>query len=123
MLLFLLELFFFRPFKKEGGIAAFSLVFLTFLLLLSLLPLTFEEALGLLARISLGFGFSEESLESEELLTCFLDGFYYTFLSFLTSFYTGFFWTASEEEDESESEEDDSTFFVAFYFWKKIRIK
>jgi hypothetical protein len=89
-------------------------------LLLSLFPLTFDDPLGLLPRISFLDGFSEESLESEEeLLTCFLTGFYYTFLS---SFLTAFFWTTSEDEEESESEDEDedSTFFVSFFFKKKF---
>lgn len=96
------------------GKAAFSIVFLTFLLLLSLFPLTFDDPLGLLPRISFLDGFSEELLElEEELLTCFLAGFYYTFLS---SFLTAFFCTTSDDEEESESEDEDSTFFVAFFF-------
>jgi len=47
-------------------------------LLLSLLPLAFEEALGLLVRISFLGGSSDESLDSEELLTAFLTTFLYT---------------------------------------------
>lgn len=79
-----------KSFFFFGGITAFSLVFLIFLLLLSLLPLAFEEALGLLLRISFLGGSSEVSLESE-LLTGFLATFYDTFFSSFAKFLTGFF--------------------------------
>jgi hypothetical protein len=88
-------------------------------LLLSLFPLVFELALGLLAKIYFLGGSSDESLESDELLTAFLTAFDYTFFSSFDYFFTGFFYTTSEEEDDSESEDEDSTFFVAFFIQNK----
>ena len=74
-----------------AGMTAFSAVFLTFVPLLSLFPLTLEEVLGLLVRISfLGGSSEDESLDEEEELTYFLLAF---FLSGMTGA-TTFFFTA-----------------------------